>query len=210
MKKPPPWIGVPSSAMDITAEVRKLFKAAGVGDRVPTPKADILACAQLIETGELDLEGLQTNSVRPSPGKCSRQGLRKTTLLLHSRAQGRLCRHLPSPQGRKNFVTYHEITHRVSPWQRSIFATDDQFTLDPRCEDAFEAEANFGAAEILFQGDRFETEARDFPIGLQTISFFAERYDASYHATFRRLVERSDRPCLLLVLKRARGTNENG
>jgi hypothetical protein len=208
MKKPPPRIGVPDSASDITSEVLKLLKAAGVGDRVPTPKADILACAKLIETGELDLDEYREAFSDRIHGAL-KHAFSKVVGLLDFRRKVVYVASGMTP-GRRNFIVYHEVSHRALPWQRSIYASDDELTLDPKCEEVFEAEANFGAAEILFQGDRFEMEVRDFPIGLQTVLFFAQRYDASCHATFRRLVERSDRPCSLLVLKRTVRTNENG
>jgi hypothetical protein len=51
----PPKLAVPPSADAVTAEVRKLLRAAEVATELPTPKTRILACARLVETGELDL-----------------------------------------------------------------------------------------------------------------------------------------------------------
>jgi len=111
---------------------------------------------------------------------------------------------------KKNFVTYHEVTHRILPWQRVQYTEDDELTLSSDCEIRFECEANYGAAELLFQCDRFETEARDFQLSLSSAQYLADNFDASYHASIRRFVERNHRPCALLMLKPTARINPSG
>ena len=40
---------------EIQTHVRRLLKAAGVGNKLPTPKEDIVECAKLVALGEVDL-----------------------------------------------------------------------------------------------------------------------------------------------------------
>jgi len=43
------------STSEIKKQVKLLLKAAGVGDKLPVPKEDIVACSKLVEIGQLDL-----------------------------------------------------------------------------------------------------------------------------------------------------------
>jgi|HubBroStandDraft_6_1064221.scaffolds.fasta_scaffold05593_7 hypothetical protein len=204
----PPKLAVPSSAEAVTAEVRKLLRAAEVGRDLPTPKARILACARLVETGELDLtEYEQSFSERTS--EFFYKAMKKVLGFLDRRTR----RIYVDPQlhdSRKTFVTYHEVTHRIAAWQHIEYTEDDDLTLNLSCATLFESEANYGAAEILFQCDRFETEARDYELSVASALYLSEKYDASCHASLRRFAERNHRPCLLLVLKPTSRTNTDG
>jgi hypothetical protein len=111
---------------------------------------------------------------------------------------------------RKTFVTYHEVIHQIAPWQHISRTEDDEVTLSLECSTLFESEANFGAAEILFQCDRFETEVRDYEISIASAIYLSQKYEASRHSTLRRFVERNHRPCLLLVLKPTNRENASG
>jgi len=111
---------------------------------------------------------------------------------------------------RKTFVTYHEVIHRIAPWQHIEHTEDDHLTLNLGCDTLFESEANYGAADILFQCDRFETEARDYELSVASALLLSGRYDASCHSSLRRFSERNHRPCLLLVLKPTSRSNANG
>jgi hypothetical protein len=118
-------------------------------------------------------------------------------------------------ESRQSFVAYHEVMHRVLPWQNIGYTEDDDTTLNDlslnlTCDAIFESEANYGAAEILFQCDRFETEARDYDLSIPSALHLAKKYGASYHSSLRRFVERNHRPCLLLVLKPTRWVNPDG
>lgn len=203
----PPKLAIPASANSISAEVRRLLRAAEVGGRLPTPKPDILECARLVETGSLDLEEYElsrierlTESFHRAWGKIHGFFDRKTEEIyvdpqLH--------------ESKRIFVTYHEVSHKILPWQRVHYTEDDDATLSSGCEVLFESEANYGAAEIMFQCDRFELEARDFELSVSSALHLAEKYDASCHSSLRRFVERNHRSCLLLVLKPTRRVNLN-
>ena len=208
MKNPPPRIGLPASANEIASEMQKLLRAAGVGDQVPTPKAAILACTRLVETGEIDLDQYKQSLADRFRGFFD-SAISKILGLLDFHEHV-IYVDPAIHASRKLFVTYHEVTHRVLPWQQPMYAADNEVTLDPRCRDLFEAEANFGAAEILFQGTRFDSEARDLPLTVGSALYLANRYDASAHSALRRFAERNHRPCMLFVLKETCRRDECG
>jgi hypothetical protein len=199
MRRPPVQIATPESAAEVTNEVKRLLRAAGVRNQLPTPKEQILACARLVERGELDLAEYEAT-------------LKEKTLLFFHRAKSKVlglldrrsniiyvdpCAH----DSRKLFITYHEVTHNVLGWQKIILTQDDDLTLSSECEDLFEAEANYGAAEIMFQCERFESEAKDYDLSIESARYLSTRYDSSFHAAVRRFVERNHRACFLMVLR---------
>jgi hypothetical protein len=198
MRMLPVQIATPESATEVTSEVKRLLRAAGIKDRLPTPKEEILACQRLVETGELDLAEYQATLAEKSL-RFFHKAVSKLLGLLDRRS------HIiyVDPfvhDSRKLFVTYHEVTHSILRWQRIILTQEDEVTLSTECENLFEAEANYGAADILFQCERLENEAKDYELSLESVLFLSRRYDASYHATLRRFVERNNRACLLMVL----------
>jgi hypothetical protein len=204
----PPKLAVPSSAEAVTAEVRKLLRAAEVGTLLPTPKARILGCARLIETGELDLAEYEQSFSSKASGFLYK-AMKKVLGFLDRRTK----RIYVDPQlhdSRKTFVTYHEVMHRIIPWQHIEYTEDDDLTLNLGCDILFESEANYGAADILFQCDRYEIEARDYDVSVASALHLSGKYDASCHSSLRRFAERNHRPCLLLVLTPTARINADG
>jgi Zn-dependent peptidase ImmA (M78 family) len=208
MKKPPVQIARPQSATSVTIEVKRLLRAAGVKDKIPTPKAEILACARLVETGELDLSEYESSFSEKARDVFHRT-FAKIRGFLDRRSE--VCYVDPMlPDSRKLFTTYHEVSHRIFEWQRIVCTQDDDETLSFECKNLFESEANFGAAEILFQCERFEIEARDYQPDIPSALYLADKYGASRHATLRRFAERNRVPCILLVLVPTSRENSDG
>jgi hypothetical protein len=208
MRELPAQIRTPRSASEITSEVKLLLRAAGVKTSLPTPKSEILACARLVEAGELDLAEFEESFTERA---------RELFHRAFSKVRGFMDRrtHLayvdPSlPDPKRSFVTYHEVVHKILPWQHISCTEEDDATLSAQCLDLFESEANFGAAEILFQCERFEREAQEYQASIASAVYLADRYGASRHATFRRFVERNRVPCVLLVLTRTARENLGG
>lgn len=188
--------------------MRRLLRAAGVADRLPTPKAEILACARLVERGEIDLAEYEA-TLKDRALRVFHRAAAKVLGLLDRRTNIIYV----DPQihdSRKLFITYHEVAHKILPWQKIIVTQEDQFTLSAECEDLFEAEANSGAADILFQCARFEDEARDYDLSIESALHLGNKYDSSGHAALRRFVERNHRSCLLMVLKQTLMEHSNG
>ncbi len=199
MRALPSQIAVPRSSGAVTAEVKRLLRAAAIRDQLPTPRAQILACARLIEMGDLNLADYEESLTDKAAGFFHR-AMNKVLGFLDRREK----QFYIDPQlqdSRKLFVTYHEVIHHILPWQHFAYTEDDEITLSRDCSTIFESEANYGAADVLFQCERFETEARDFDISMPSAIYLADKYGASRHSSLRRFVERNNRPCLLLVLK---------
>jgi len=204
----PPQIAIPASSAEITDEIKRLLRAADVLGTIPTPKDRVLNCAKLVETGELDLREYD-GSLREKASGFFHKVLGKVLGFLDRRTHEIYVDPMLS-ESRRIFVTYHEVVHRLLPWQNAIYAEDDHATLSSSCSAVFESEANFGAADILFQCERFEFEARDYELSIPSALYLSEKYAASYHASLRRFVERNHRPCLLLVLKPTRRQHSDG
>jgi len=103
---------------------------------------------------------------------------------------------------RERFSTLHEVAHYVLPsHQYKLFLCDD-LALSGRSNLILENEANELAADLLFQGDRFTFEANSLPVTATSIKSLATKYQASFEATARRMVEKNVRPCMLISFKR--------
>ena len=204
----PPQLAVPPSALAVSDEVQKLLRAAGVRGQIPTPKSPILACARLVETGELDL-ALYEESIAERATSLFYKAINKVRGFFDRRTK-QLYIDPGLRDTKRTFVTYHEVIHKIATWQHIQRTEDDDLTISVDCETLFEAEANYGAAEILFQCDAFENEAKEFELSIASALYLAQKYDASRHSSLRRFVERNHRPCLLLILKETRRQNEGG
>ncbi len=103
---------------------------------------------------------------------------------------------------RERFSVLHEVAHYVLPNHQYEFFLCDEAALAGRSNLVLEMEASELAADLLFQGDRFTLEANSLPIKAATIKSLAAKYNASFESTARRLVEKSVRPCMLIVFRR--------
>ncbi len=93
------------------------------------------------------------------------------------------------PEKRREWPTFHELTHRIVPWHETYFLGDSKQTLDPDWHERLEAEANYGASALMFCGPVFTREALDTIPNWSSAKDLKERYGTSYHATLRRYVE---------------------
>lgn len=204
----PPQLTVPSSAGAVTDEVQKLLRAAGVRGQIPTPKPQILACSCLVESEELDLSRYEECIAGKAVGLFYK-AMNKVRGFFDRRTK-----HLyvdPAlTDSKKTFVTYHEVIHKIATWQHIQSTEDDDLTISLDCEMLFESEANYGAAEIIFQCKTFEDEAKDFELSVASALYLAQKYAVSRHSALRRFAERNHRPCLLLILKKTRRQNSDG
>ena len=188
------------SADEITKQVTHLLRAAEAKGRLPTPLDDIVAAAQLVQTDEIVVSESMIKRAPEGIRELLRSAGRKITGVLDRRE--RVIQIAPdSSEGRKRFVTSHEVAHHIFPWQADLAVLgDNQQTLSPQVIDMFEREANQGAAEILFQQNLLEIIARDHPIAISTPVELSSMFGASIHATFRRWVESIDAVACGLVL----------
>lgn len=110
-------------------------------------------------------------------------------------------KHQMLPQ-KRNFVTLHEVGHKILPWQRQAYLyVDDDISLDLDICQQFEKEANQFAADVLFQVGRFAEDAGSLPFTIASPITLAQRYGAFAHAAIRRYVEHSERTCAVLTVR---------
>jgi hypothetical protein len=83
--------------------------------------------------------------------------------------------------------------HDLFPWQHidagRVGFADNDMTLSPKTTILFEREANQGAAELLFQRERFAQMATEYEVGCAAVLDLANLFGSSRHAAFRRYVE---------------------
>ncbi len=110
--------------------------------------------------------------------------------------------HTGLTQERARFTVLHEIAHYILPHHQNRLYVCSDADLSFAARHAMEREANDVAADLLFLGDRFLVEANSRPLTAATVKALAHKYQASYEATARRLVEKSLEPCMLVVFER--------
>lgn len=178
---------------DIVRLTDRLLHKADAYGRLPTPVEDILAAANLEEAPDTFLS---ESSIATMPAHLHRV-LRRVSGKVHAALdrKARVVHINPATDlvGKKAFKRLHETAHDLFPWQHIgdglIGFADDEMTLSRRTTILFEREANQGAAELLFQRERFAEMAADYAIGCAAIIELAKFFGASRHATFRRYVE---------------------
>jgi hypothetical protein len=112
-----------------------------------------------------------------------------------------------SPEPRERWIKLHETTHKIVPWHEASALLDNERRLFRETEEAREAEANLGAAHLLFQGHRFLERVLDERCCLATPIAVAGEFGASCHATIRYFAENHPEPVALLITGRMRRTN---
>jgi hypothetical protein len=96
---------------------------------------------------------------------------------------------------RLRFVKAHELAHQIIPWHHiDTSYLDDNKTLSPDIEVEFEREANFTAAELIFQGHRFTRQVRDYAVSFDAVFYLADQHGASRQSTLWRYIEEQDEP----------------
>lgn len=181
-----------------------LLKQSKAIDIYPTPVSRIVACANLIVSGEVDLAHHKESFISRIASAASGAA---SSAWDHIR--GFIDRHekviyVDKSVGvyRQKFVTLHETGHDMLPWQGAIMTcADNDDTLAPWVKEEFEAQANCFASATLFQHDRFDKIVRELGVGLNPAKDISKKFGASIHATLRRMVECQHRPCALIVLE---------
>lgn len=115
----------------------------------------------------------------------------------------------------KNFSILHEIGHFVLPGHathpdliQNDLISDDGKNLSSSSIVQLEIEANQFAADCLFQLERFDLRVNTEDLNWDNIKRAADEYNASFEATARRWVEKSNSECALLVFNPAERNSE--
>jgi IrrE N-terminal-like domain len=103
---------------------------------------------------------------------------------------------------RRRFTEAHEAVHVLCPWHAAALRVDTAEELFGSVAAAIEAEANYGAGQLIFQGDRFADEAALHDRSLRTAFALAGEYGASRHAAAHHYAESHRDAVALLVAGR--------
>ena len=83
----------------------------------------------------------------------------------------------------------HETLHSLIPWHQQFLLGDTAKELSPACLEIIEAEANYGAGQLLFFQDLFVQMAHDMPVSLETVRTLAKHFGNTITSTLWRYVE---------------------
>jgi len=93
----------------------------------------------------------------------------------------------------------HEIGHSIIPWHDKFMQGDDRHTLRPACHEKLEAEANYGAARLIFLRDKFEAAILASELDFARVKALSRLFDNSMQTTLWRAVEFLDVPAVGVV-----------
>jgi hypothetical protein len=86
----------------------------------------------------------------------------------------------------------HEISHGVTPWHVAYALGDDGTTLSPQCQEAIEAEANWGAGRLLFPTKVLLDLASGVRPSLKLVGIVEKQFGNTKTSTLWRVVENSE------------------
>jgi hypothetical protein len=93
------------------------------------------------------------------------------------------------PEKKHRWAETHEVIHSITEWHKLFLFGDSTRELNPACHDLLEAEANYGAGQLLFMSGRFAQEARDMEMSLATVKTLSKRFGNTMTSTLWRYVE---------------------
>lgn len=188
------------SAQEIRRATKRLLDKSGAYGVLPTPIDDLVESAGLSESNydlfDESLLGQLSSALRRNIKKLSS----KVMAAIDRREKTIYLNRMEGTAGAKAFRTLHEVLHDILPWQRELGYADDHLTLSPATNRLFEKEANYGAAELLFQNDYFQHVAADYQISIASVIDVSRKFGSSIHAALRRYVETHRAELLGIVL----------
>jgi hypothetical protein len=106
------------------------------------------------------------------------------------------------PAPRRLFTDAHETAHIMCGWHRAALMLDTEHTLFRDVHDRLEAEANYGASCLVFQGADFRGRALHEPTSIAVPLALAKAYGASRHSALHFYVDEHPSAVALLVAGR--------
>jgi Zn-dependent peptidase ImmA (M78 family) len=203
---------VPSSEADIiAARIQRLLKEIGN----PDPPID-LAQARLIQKLDLryysidspDLIDRFTHRLRVAGNLFTNFALVKEAvstmglkaLLVPSKR--RILIDDAMPNIKKRWAEAHEITHDLLDWHQDFMFGDSQLELSPGCQEMMEAEANYGAGQLVYPDYFFNDFVTGRSISIETARDLKDATGNSLASACWRLAEQSAKPAFLLVCEK--------
>jgi hypothetical protein len=164
--------------------------AAGAWGRLPTPLEEVQRAAGI--RARHDIAALPAGIASP--------GRRLLGALWFERRE--VFVDLAQPAPRRRFTDAHEAMHALCPWHEAVLREDTESELSLDTALAIEAEANFGAGLLIFQGRRFARRIADAPADMATVEQLAAEHGASRQATLHHFAQHHQRAVALLSIGR--------
>jgi hypothetical protein len=191
-----------AAADEISDQVDRLLRAADAYGRFPTPVDDLVTASKLSEAEDYVLDESLISKAPAYLRTLLRSARQKIQGLIDRRARVIHISPAIDHEGKRRFIKMHETVHHILPHQKDLLYAEDHETLSPAPNRLFEREANQGAAELLFQRDRFALDAADLQVSVAAIWQLADRFGSSFHAAIRRYAETHPGAVAAIVLER--------
>ena len=168
----------------------RALREAGVLGRLPTPLAEVQRAAGIV--ARHDIGALPAGLATPGRALLGALWFAERAVYVD----------LAQPAPRRRFTDAHEAMHALCPWHEATLREDTEDELFRATRAALEAEANHGAAELIFQGRAFAERLAAVPPGLAAARALAAEHGASLRATLHQLAARHPAPVALLAVSR--------
>jgi hypothetical protein len=93
------------------------------------------------------------------------------------------------PKAKHRWLQGHEIIHDVLDWHNAVNYGDNELTIKQSCRVKIEAEANYGAGQLLFLRRKFNLQAMGSQPSIKLIRELAKAFNNTHASTMWRLVE---------------------
>lgn len=93
------------------------------------------------------------------------------------------------PKIKHRWAETHEVIHSITEWHKLFLFGDSAKELNPLCHAQLEAEANYGAGQLLFLRSRFLSEARELTMNFKSVKALSLQFGNTVTATLWRYVE---------------------
>ncbi len=163
---------------------------AGVAGRLPTPLEEVQRAAGIAAR----------HDIARLPSELASPGRKLLGALWYERREVYV--DLGQPEPRRRFTDAHEAMHALCPWHEAVLREDTEDELFRDAREAIEAEANFGAGLLLFQGRRFAERLAGAPRDMATALALAAEHGASRQATLHHFAQHHPAPVALLLVGR--------
>src|SRR5256712_4074650 len=183
----------PDSESEISRIADYLLRKAGAVGKLPTPVGDLIALAGVEDVPNSEVFKEHFLASLPQRARAVFESAWQKIRGIADLRERAVYVPKTTTAPRVLFAKAHELGHQVIPWQKLNRAyLDDKRSLTSAAEDLFDLEANFFAADVIFQGHRFANRVRDYAPSFDAVSLLADEHGASKHATLRRFVEEHD------------------
>ncbi len=169
---------------------QQALEAAGVAGQLPTPLEEVQRAAGI--AARHDISRL--------PRALATPGRRLLGALWFERREVYV--DLSQPEPRRRFTDAHESIHALCPWHEAVLREDTEAELFRDARLAIEAEANYGAGLLIFQGRRFAERVAEAPCDMASVLALAAEHGASRQATLHHFAQHHPAPVALLVVGR--------